>query len=674
MATRIFRRLGLAGAALAVLMLGFVVAPAMAQSMPGFPSGGLGGGVSVGPNGPVRHALPRLNTRTLQYYNQHPAAWQQFLARMPVIADHPQPSERPPASSGWQLLTHNAGVGSLDNPLLLSDGTVIMQKLCTTNWYKLTPDITGSYVNGTWSQIASMPAGYAPLFFGSAVLSDGRVIAEGGEYNSCNAVWTNLGAIYDPVANSWTAVSPPSGWTNIGDAQGVVLPNLTYMQADCCHIVFQGGSPNAALFNESSLTWPTILNGAGKFDDYDEEGWTLLPNGNVLTVDAYTSTGTCGTNSEIFNTSTLTWATAGSVINQLADCNSTSENGGPSYEMGPQVLRPTGTVVAFGATTNTSGANAVAHTSIFNTSNSTWATGPNIPTISGQNYNLADAPAALEPSATILFEASPGLFSTPTHFFEFSTSNTITQVADTSDASTTPGFEWMFLVLPTGQILATPSQTGTGNVWIYTPTGGANSSWAPVISSLSSTTLAPGGTYQVAGIQLNGLSNGANYGDDVQGATNYPIVQITNNSTSHVFYARTSGWSNGSIAPSNSSTANFKLPPSGSIETGASSLVVIANGIPSAPAAVTVGTTTNYTLAVSELGPGSVTSSPAGISCPGTCSASFASGTTVSLHETPASNWLFLEWDGACLGVGGCSVTMTANENVMATFWLAESE
>jgi hypothetical protein len=38
------------------------------------------------------------------------------------------------------------------------------------------PDIHGSYVNGTWSPIASMPAGYGPLYFGSAVLPDGRVV------------------------------------------------------------------------------------------------------------------------------------------------------------------------------------------------------------------------------------------------------------------------------------------------------------------------------------------------------------------------------------------------------------------------------------------------------------------------------------------------------------------
>jgi hypothetical protein len=124
--------------------------------------------------------------------------------------------------------------------------------------------------NGTWSLIASLPAGYAPLYFASQVLPDARVIINGGEYNFGVPVWTPLGAIYDPLKNTWTSIAPPAGWSTIGDAQSIVLPNGQYMLANCC-------TKQQAILDLATMTWtPT---GANKADINDEEGWTLLPDG-----------------------------------------------------------------------------------------------------------------------------------------------------------------------------------------------------------------------------------------------------------------------------------------------------------------------------------------------------------------------------------------------------------
>jgi hypothetical protein len=102
--------------------------------------------------------------------------------------------------------------------LLESDGTVLVHNEPdnnttggTTDWWRLTPDSQGNYADGTWSQIASMPAGYSPLYFGSAILPDGRMIVEGGEYIGENAVWSSEGAIYNPLTNTWKQVAPPPG-------------------------------------------------------------------------------------------------------------------------------------------------------------------------------------------------------------------------------------------------------------------------------------------------------------------------------------------------------------------------------------------------------------------------------------------------------------------------------
>lgn len=114
-------------------------------------------------------------------------------------------------SSPWTSLNNQPTFLSRGaaNPILLTDGTVLIQDTGSQDWWRLTPDSSGSYVNGAWTQIASLPAGYSPLYHSSAVLPDGRLIIEGGEYNFFVPTWTDLGAIYDPLANTWTPVNPP---------------------------------------------------------------------------------------------------------------------------------------------------------------------------------------------------------------------------------------------------------------------------------------------------------------------------------------------------------------------------------------------------------------------------------------------------------------------------------
>jgi hypothetical protein len=82
-----------------------------------------------------------------------------------------------------------------------------------------------------------------------------------------------------------------------------------------------------------------------------------------------------------------------------------------------------------------------------------------------------------------------------------------------------------------------------------------------------------------------------------------------------------------------------------------------------------VGVSRTLTVSVPSTAPtGSVTSSPAGISCPGTCSASFADGAAVTLTEAPSGTAFFSGWSGDCSGTGGCQVVMTAAKNVTAAF------
>lgn len=87
--------------------------------------------------------------------------------------------------------------------------------------------------------------------------------------------------------------------------------------------------------------------------------------------------------------------------------------------------------------------------------------------------------------------------------------------------------------------------------------------------------------------------------------------------------------------------------------------------------AVGNGGSINYTLTVSPAGSGSgtVTSSPTGISCGSACSASFATGTSVTLVAVPASGSSFVSWAG-CTSTSGtsCSVTLSGATTVTPTF------
>lgn len=77
----------------------------------------------------------------------------------------------------------------------------------------------------------------------------------------------------------------------------------------------------------------------------------------------------------------------------------------------------------------------------------------------------------------------------------------------------------------------------------------------------------------------------------------------------------------------------------------------------------------SYLLSVSVSGTGTVTSSPAGISCAPTCSATFTYGSLVDLTAVPAAGATFAGWSGAgCSGTGTCTVAMTSAQSLIASF------
>ena len=95
---------------------------------------------------------------------------------------------------------------------------------------------------------------------------------------------------------------------------------------------------------------------------------------------------------------------------------------------------------------------------------------------------------------------------------------------------------------------------------------------------------------------------------------------------------------------------------------------VAGNTTSSAPVAISTSSPSS-TLTVSIAGSGSVTSSPDGIRCTsGTCSASYGTGSAITLTAKADKKWTFSGWSGACSGTGECVVPLSANQLVGATF------
>ncbi len=512
------------------------------------------------------------------------------------------------AAQTWTPLVNQPGadVGAM---LQLRDGRILVheeQSGNSRNWHILTPDATGSYVNGTWSSGGQLPLGYAPWFFGSQVLMDGKtIVIEGGEYNAGRSAWTTKGAVgtISGTSISWTANNPPAGWTTLGDAESVILADGTYMQSNCCsnQVALYGG-PN---------TWTAT--GSVNQSSNDESSFTLLSNDQVLTVD--TKSSTCGTSvgSELYNQSTGIWSCGPTLPVQLY--NPSDE------ELGAAVLMYNNKLIQFGGNVN--------KTALYDVASNTWSTGP---TPAG-GLDQADGPAALEPNGKVLAMLSPGLFQGGCQFVEYDPiANTLTNTANPTNCPGDSSYVGHLMMLPTGQIMFTDF---SGTVEIYTPASGTVSGVAPTINAISGSIGSPSTNNALSGTQLNGLSENNAYGDDYQGATDYPLVRLVQVSApNNIYYATTHSETTHSIAPGTTNATQFDVPsgvPSGSYD-----LYLVANGIQSNAIVVNVAGGAGFSLSASPSSVSAAQGSSATSTITVTPQGGFSGSVTLSASGLPS--------------------------------------
>jgi hypothetical protein len=505
--------------------------------------------------------------------------------------------ERAVLTGTWATLTNPLPTLAGQTMILLSEGTVMLPvggNTTSSTWYQLTPDPTGSYVNGAWSKIASMHT--ARLDFPSNVLRDGRVFVMGGEYTGpgLNQTEDRTGEIYDPVANTWTAIAnfPQS---EFGDDPTEVLPN-----GDVLGGYLSG--PQTYIYDPTRNLW-SATGLKRHMDRSDEETWAKLPDDSVLSYDVFASITDHRFEAQRFIPSKDQWVDASTLdSNNPPSLLSVPDVG---YELGPAFLLPNGDAIFFGANGNTA---------IYSPPTDTWTAGPPEPTVSlnGKPIQLvmADAPGAMMPNGDILLALSPEgtlsngayTFPSPTWIYEFNPVTDIyTDVTPTNSHLDQPSGGIMMLVLPTGQVMLTSNLSA--QIDVFTPDGVPDPAWLPAISNITDN---GNNTFTLTGTQLNGISEGANFGDDAEMASNYPIIRLTD-ANGNVSFARSFNWSSTGVATgSTPESVEFTLP---AVDAPGPYLVsVIANGIASVPVLdVLMGAVnTNLTLQVDANDPASI--------------------------------------------------------------------
>jgi hypothetical protein len=460
------------------------------------------------------------------------------------------------AAGTWIPVTHPAP-GAVVLMLLLPDGTVMTANIPYSGigkaWYKLTPDSHGSYANGTWTTLSSMHD--TRLWYSSQVLQNGHVLVAGGEYGTGG----NRAEFYDPLTDTWTATGPPvSGQRLFYDSVSKLLPNGNVL---VCPVV-ASSSGGTTIYDVPSNTWK---NGPKLFRGFyqDEASWVKLPDDSILTIDPF------GTSTERFIPSMNQWVNDTPVPVDMYD-----PYGG---ELGAAFLLADGRAFYLGGTGHT-----LFYTPTGNASPGSWTVGPDIP----NGLAPDDAGAAMMVNGKILCAAAPpiyvdssgnNVFPSPTSFFEFDpVANAFTTInGPTGPTVNSPCYLVLMLDLPDGTVLYSHFDS---QLYIYRPDGSPLAAGKPTITSITQN---QDGSYHMVGTLLNGISEGAAYGDDAQMNSNFPLIRLTD-SAGHVYYARSHDWSStGVMTGSQPLTTEFNLPPN--LPVGVYSLVVTANGISSDP-------------------------------------------------------------------------------------------
>ncbi len=403
------------------------------------------------------------------------------------------------ADGTWAMAPANTAAGGQAFGLwLLSDGRVLSHGGALNQFVILTPDVKGSYEHGSWSPAASKQ--HARGGAQQHVLKDGRFFEAGGEYvdgPACTPALCASGEIYDPVADKWTDITPAPH--DIGDTGSAMLDDGRILDST------RKGN-QIQIYDPATDKWTD-----GKsmpLNNGQENAWAALQNGGVLAV-GYARDGAA-----IYDSASGTWQRTGAVPSGF----DVGDAGGISLMFDGRVF-VYGLGKSYIYTPGPTGADP-----------GTWDFGPDLLNGNRAEDEFTDTlPNGQVWGALVQMTYGPGVV-----LQEFdpmtNTSKSVTPPPDTGNP-----YPIGYVNLPNGQVMVTAER----NDWIYTPDTQPQDEWRPVVTSVDFNS---DGTYTLKGTQLTGLINGADEGDDMTMAENFPVVWLTDE-TGDVHYCRSFNFS-----------------------------------------------------------------------------------------------------------------------------------
>lgn len=358
-------------------------------------------------------------------------------------------------------------------------------------------------LRNSWSEAAGYPpqtgCGHVPVTSSVSLTAGSATI--GGIYSTYRILpgWTVAGAgipanatvvqVKSPTSVTLSAKATASGPAVVqfvgeaascfGDDPSILVPGRKILAGNLL-------GPETYLYSIADNSFAPTGTKVYK-DSSDEEGWAVLPSGQILNYDLFQSIATNTGYAETYNPATGLWTSVSPADGTARGTLPVLSDPQVGFELGPILRLSDGRALVIGANQ---------HTALYTPRSNTWAPGPDMRadltgpggTIDNALFGADDAAAAILPNGHVYLTADPG-------------PNPISQAASTKAGSAS---------------VSLPTTSGLQSTWNVAQADRKNTAIPPgaVIFSVDSPTSITLGTFDATGnlVPVNALTTQGNVG------------------------------------------------------------------------------------------------------------------------------------------------------------------